>query len=164
METLKYCSPGVFRYTTFFYSVPLLGKAVFTSTSPLLGKAAFLMMGESIELKTVKNCSISLDKALKSPENKIVFFLNINGFITDKVCASVLNPNSSLTADNKTYQLIEGIKNRIDQDKDSYQVLIDGFTQGGIKYTPIVRKLEEEYAKQTNPNMQSCKCAYMCAR
>ena len=117
------------------------------------------MMGESIELKSVKNCIISLDKALKSPENKIIFFLNVNGFITDEVCASVLNPNSSLTAANKTYQLIEGIKNRIDQDKDSYQVLINGFTQSGIRYTPIVRKLKEEYAKQANPNMQSCECA-----
>ena len=118
------------------------------------------MMGESIELKSVKNCIISLDKALKSPENKIIFFLNVNGFITDEVCASVLNPNSSLTAANKTYQLIEGIKNRIDQDKDSYQVLINGFTQSGIRYTPIVRKLKEEYAKQANPNMQSCECAW----
>ena len=120
------------------------------------------MMGESIEFKTVKNCTLSLEKALKSLENKIVFFLNSNDFITDDVYSNVLNPNSSLTAANKTFQLIEGIKNLIDQDKSSYQVLIDGFTKGGIGYAPIVRILEEEYAKQAN--MKSCECACMCAR
>ena len=118
-------------------------------------------MGESIEFKTVKNCTLSLEKALKSLENKIVFFLNSNGFITDDVCSGVLNPKCSLTTANKTYQLIEGIKNRIDLDKNSYQVLIDGFTQCGIGYAPIVRILEEEYAKQAN--MQSRECACMCA-
>ena len=122
------------------------------------------MMGESIELKTVKNCIVSLLKALKYPENEMVYFLNNNGFITDEVCTSVLNPYSSLTTANKACQLIEGIKNRIDQDKDSYQVLINEFTRVGIRYDPIVRKLKEEYAKQANPNMQSCECECICAR
>ena len=119
------------------------------------------MMGESIEFKTVKNCTLSLEKALNSLENKIVFFLNKNAFITDNVYSGVLNPKCLLTTSNKTYQLVEGIKNRIDQDKNSYQVLIDGFTQCGIGYAPIVRILEEEYAKQAN--MQSRECACMCA-
>ena len=119
----------------------------------------FTMMEESIEYKTVNNCIIALEKALKSPENKMVLFLKNNGFINEEVCSNVLNPNSALTSANKTFQLIEGIKNRIDQHKKSYQVLIKGFTQGGIGYDPVVENLTKEYAKQVNSNMQSRECA-----
>ena len=69
------------------------------------------IMEKSIEYKTVDNCTISLEKALKCLENKIVFFFKKKDFITNDVYTNVLNPNSSLTAANKTFQLIEGIKN-----------------------------------------------------
>lgn len=113
---------------------------------------------ESAEFKTVKKCALSLQKALKGLENKVNIFLNEKGFITDDVYSQVLNVKTVLSVTDKTLMLVEGIKDRVDQDKDSYHILVRGLTQGGVHYAPIVKKLHEEYQRQTSMQQQDCEC------
>ena len=121
---------------------------------------------ESVEFKTVKACAVALTKALMGagPETAMVNFLKEEGFINDGVRLSVIDIKSPLSVADKAYLLVEGIKNRIDQDEDSYKLLVDKFKKSGVMYKPIVKKLTKEYEKQyaaANPNM-SCECACMC--
>ena len=121
---------------------------------------------ESIEFKTVKACAVKLGKALKGAglESAMVDFLKEKGFITEGVRLKVIGMTTPLGDDDKTTLLVEGIKNRIDQDERSFKVLVDKFGKSGVLYEPIFNKLTEEYEKQyaaANPNM-SCECACMC--
>ena len=120
---------------------------------------------ESIEFKTVKACAVRLAKALMGAglESAMVNFLKEKGFINEGVRLSVIDIKSPLNVADKTNLLVEGIKNRIDQDEDSFQVLVDKFKQSGILYKPIVNKLTQEYKRQyvaANPNTP-CECACM---
>ena len=121
---------------------------------------------ESVEFKTVKACAVALTKALKGagPETAMVNFLKEEGFINEDVRLSVIDIKTSLNVADKTNLLVEGIKNRIDQDEASFHVLVDKFKKSGVMYAPIVKKLTKEYEKQyaaANPNT-SCECACMC--
>ena len=121
---------------------------------------------ESVEFKTVKTCAGALAKALKGagPETAMVNFLKEEGFINEGVHLNVIDTKSPLSVADKTNLLVEGIKNRIDQDEDSYKLLVDKFKKSGVMYEPIVKKLTKEYEKQyaaANPNTP-CECACMC--
>ena len=63
-----------------------------------------------------------------------------------------------LSPANKAHELVKGIKNRVEQDKGSYFVLVGGLTQGDVLYKPIVNTLAEEYQRQivnsTSPQYQ----------
>ena len=89
-----------------------------------------------------------LETALKGLDRNMVDFLYQNGFITDDVCDQVLNPVTSLSDVDKAYELVKAIKNRVKQDKESYLVLVDCLTQGGVLYQPVVKILAEEYQRQ----------------
>ena len=115
---------------------------------------------ESAEFRTVKKCAPLLQKALKGLESKVVYFLNEKGFITDDVMSQVLNVKTVLSVTDKTLMLVEGIKTRVDLDEDSYHELVHGFSQGGPHYAPIVKKLNEEYQRQTSTKQQNGECAY----
>ena len=78
----------------------------------------------------------------------MVNFLYQNGFITGDVCSTVLDPVTLLTPADKARKLVEGIKDRVDLDKESYKVLFGGLIQGGVLYQPIVNILTEEYQRQ----------------
>ena len=105
-------------------------------------------MEDSVEFKTVKKCILRLETALKGLDRNMVDFLYQNGFITDDVCDQVLNRVTLLSAADKAHELVKGIKNRVNQDKRSYFVLVGGLTQGGVLYQPIVTTLAEEYQRQ----------------
>ena len=67
---------------------------------------------------------------------------------------------------NKTNLLVEGIKNRIDQDEDSFQVLMDEFNRSGVMYEPIVNKLKNEHMRRSlatysNKHVEPLSCAAM---
>ena len=121
---------------------------------------------ESIEFKTVKACAVALTKALMGagPETAMVNFLKEKGFINEGVRLSVIDTKSPLNVANKTNLLVEGIKNRIDQDKRSFHVLVDKFKKSGVLYEPIVDKLTQEYKRQygaANPNTpRECACMH----
>ena len=106
------------------------------------------MEEKSIEFKTVRKCSPSLETALKGLDRNMVDFLYQNGFITSDVCSTVLDPVTLLTPADKACKLVEGIKDRVDLDKESYKVLFGGLVQGGVLYQPIVNILTEEYQRQ----------------
>ena len=106
------------------------------------------MEEKSIEFKTVRKCAPSLETALKGLDRNMVDFLYQNGFITSDVCSAVLDPVTLLTPADKARKLVEGIKDRVDLDKESYNVLFGGLVQGGVLYQPIVNILTEEYQRQ----------------
>ena len=106
----------------------------------------------------MKRCKKWLEIALKGLDRNMVDFLYQNGFITDDVCDQVLNRVTLLSAADKAHELVKGIKNRVDLDKKSYFVLIDGLTQGGVLYQPVVNILTEEYQRQ----QQTGESVYVC--
>ena len=114
----------------------------------------------------MKACSVALGKTLKGADSGMVSFLEENGFITDEVRLRVIDVKTPLSAADKTNLLVEGIKDRIDLDEDSYKVLVDKFKLSGVFYGPIVKKLDKEYEKQyaaANPNTtreRACMCMY----
>ena len=108
------------------------------------------MEEESAEFRTVKKCAPALQKALNGLESKVVYFLNEKGFITDDVSSQVLNVKTVLNVTDKTLMLVEGIKSRVSQDKNSYHELVRGFSNGGVLYKPIVEKLRNEYQRQSS--------------
>ena len=63
-------------------------------------------------------------------------------------CDQVLSAKSTLSVADKVYELVKGIKNRVKQDKESYLVLVNWLSQGGVLYQPIVNTLTEEYQRQ----------------
>ena len=105
-------------------------------------------MEDSVEFKTVRRCTVALETALKGLDRNMVDFLYQNDFITDDVCDQVLNRVTLLSAADKAHELVKGIKNRVNQDKRSYFVLVGGLTQGGVLYQPIVTTLAEGYQRQ----------------
>ena len=121
-------------------------------------------MEDSVEFKTVSKCTVELETALKGLDRKMVDFLYRNGFITDDICDQVLNRVTLLSAADKAHELVKGIKNRVKQDKESYFVLVDGLTQGGVLYQPIVNILTEEPVPRISSmqQQQSRKCVYVC--
>ena len=106
------------------------------------------MEEKSIEFKTVRKCAPSLETALKGLDRNMVDFLYQNGFITSDVCSTVLDPVTLLTPADKAHKVVEGIKDRVDLDKESYKVLFGGLVQGGVLYQPIVNILAVEYQRQ----------------
>ena len=105
-------------------------------------------MEDSAEFKTVKKCTVRLEAALKGMDRNMVDFLYQNGFITDDTSDQVLSAKSTLSVADKVYELVKGIKNRVKQDKESYLVLVNWLSQGGVLYQPIVNTLTEEYQRQ----------------
>ena len=105
-------------------------------------------MEDSAEFKIVKKCTVPLETALKGLDRNMVDFLYQNGFITDDTCDQVLSAKSTLSVADKVYELVKGIKNRVKQDKESYLVLVNWLSQGGVLYQPIVNTLTEEYQRQ----------------
>ena len=97
------------------------------------------MEEKSIEFKTVRKCAPSLETTLKGLDRNMVDFLYEKGFITGEV---------RLTPADKAHKLVEGIKDRVDLDEESYKVLFGGLIQGGVLYQPIVNILAEEYQRQ----------------
>ena len=108
----------------------------------------------------------STDKSIEGGRLEIgmVNFLEEKGFITEGVRLSVIDIKTSLNVIDKTNLLVEGIKDRIDQDEDSFQVLVDKFRQSGVLYEPIVKKLTSEHIRQSLADMQvePREYAYMC--
>ena len=111
----------------------------------------------------MKICDPSLQTAFRDLETKLVHFLNMNGFISDDVQSQVLNVRSVLAVNDKTQMLVEGIRRRVSQKKDSYHELVRGLSRGGVHYEPIVKKLNEEYQRQisSSTQQQDGKCVYI---
>ena len=102
---------------------------------------------ESVEFKTVKACAGALTKTLAGAglDTPMMNFLKEKGFITETVRLNVIDTKSIMNIADKTNQVVEGIKVRIDLDKDSYKVLLNKFDRSGVLYEPIVKMLTKEY-------------------
>ena len=81
-------------------------------------------------------------------DRDLIHFLNLQGFILPSVYDKVLNPVSNLSDLEKAGELVQFIKNRVKQDPDSYQTLLDRLKKVGNFYRPIVNDLEAEYKRQ----------------
>ena len=97
--------------------------------------------------------------ALGNIDDNFIYFLNNEGFITGDDVNSILNPVSILTAAQKAQKLVRLIKDRVELSPESYGVLIAELKRRGKRCEPIVKILEEEYAKQ----MQAGKLAIIIA-
>lgn len=101
---------------------------------------------ETIEYKTVVNCSKFLETALDS-DRDVVYFLNCEGFITQDVCDEVLKP-SMWTGAQKAGLLVTGIRNKVSLSPQHYSKFVDYLRGDRSKYGGIVDLLDREYQKQ----------------
>lgn len=106
------------------------------------------MAEDSPELKTLKKCSYKLLTALKGDHRQLVYFLAEKGFFSDGEAEKVLNPVSMLDEEKKAGELVKWIKNRVEQDSGGYHTLMRWFEAAGNHYSPIVKILNEEFARQ----------------
>jgi hypothetical protein len=109
------------------------------STSPI---------ADSPELRTVKKCTPDLEKALVGLERGLVYFMNQQGFFIDDVAKKILNPVSMLSDIEKSGELTGWIVHRVEQDPNSYHVLLDKLKNSGGHYEPVAKILEAEFLKQ----------------
>lgn len=105
-------------------------------------------MSDSIELITVKECTPQLETALRGIDTEVVHFLYHEGFITDNVRDKVLNPASCLSEADKASELVKWIRNRVQQDRESYHIFLRRLKESGKLYQPIAGKMEAEYERK----------------
>ena len=115
-----------------------------------------MSMSESLELKTVEECTPKLEIALSGIDREFVHFLAQEGFISKQVCSEVLNPQSTLTKEEKAGKLVEGVKRRVSLDPQSFRTLLDRFKEDGALYKPIVRILEGAHSKRVKAQNSVC--------
>ena len=106
------------------------------------------MAEDSPEFKTLKKCSSKLQTALKGDHTQLVYFLAEKGFFSDGEAEKILDPVSLLDEGKKAGELVKWIKNRVEQDSGGYHTLMRWFEAAGNHYSPIVKILKEEFARQ----------------
>jgi hypothetical protein len=111
-------------------------------------------VSDSPELRTLKECTLQLETALRGLERGLVHFLDGKGFFIDGAAEKILKPESLLTVEQKAGELVTWIKHRVEQDPPSYHVLLNRLKEDGKHYEPIVGVLEAEFSKQTQPSKQ----------
>jgi hypothetical protein len=101
-----------------------------------------------VEFKTIKFCTTPMEIAFTNLEREVVHFLNRENFINDSVCIKVLDAVSVLGEEDKAWELVKGVRQRVKEDPGSYYTLVNELKRHGRKYQPILSKLEAEYARQ----------------
>ena len=104
-------------------------------------------MEDSVEFKTVRKCMVELEASLKELDRDMVDSLYNNLFITKDVHDQVLSAKN-LSKSEKAHELVKGIKNRVEQDKNSYFVLVGCLIKVGAMYQTIINTLAVEYHRQ----------------
>lgn len=98
------------------------------------------------KLRTVEKCCSDLETALKVKDRDLVHYLHQEGFYSGNICEKILDPR--IDDAEKAGEMVKWIKNRVKQEPESYDTLVDRLKQGGNLYQPIVGKLEQEYTRQ----------------
>ena len=100
---------------------------------------------DSLELKTLEKCTLQLEKALLGLDRELVHFLKEECFILGNVRDEVLEARSMVPNAQKAGELVKWIKNRVQQDPESYYVLVDRLKKDDKLYKPILNTLDEEH-------------------
>ena len=104
-----------------------------------------LKMADSIEYLSLRNCSGSLETALKG-DRDVVYYLNKEGFISDDMCDDLLN-HSALTPAQKAGQLVAKIRDRVKLSNQEFHKLVGHLSQNSRQYGSIVDTLNTEYSR-----------------
>ena len=102
-------------------------------------------MSDSPEQNTLRKCIPELETALKGCRRELVHFLENADFISTSEHDEILNPRTTLTEAERAGELVKWIRNRVKQDRTSFQTLLEYFKQGGKLYQSILVILETEY-------------------
>jgi hypothetical protein len=108
------------------------------------------MQQSDVEFKTVKFCTTQLQTAFTHLAGEVVHFLNNENFISDSVHEEVLDPRSVLKEEQKAWELVKGVRQRVKEDPGSYSTLVNELKRYEKRYQPILKQLEAEYAQQKN--------------
>ena len=103
-------------------------------------------MADSKEYLSLRNCSGSLETALKG-DRDVMYYLNKEGFISHDMCEDLLNPRSLLTAAEKAGQLVAKIRDRVKLSAQEYHKLVGHLSQNRRQYGSIVDTLNTEYSR-----------------
>lgn len=114
-------------------------------------------MADSAELYTILSCTTALETALRGVDSDLVHFLRDEGFISDDVLDHILNPGAIL---DEGEDLVMWIRSRVEQEPESYHVLVNYFILQGEPYQPIMRTLAEEYRNQRAAARSQSKLLY----
>ena len=111
------------------------------------------------EYKTVKALQVRLELALSGSNRELVHWLEGKGVMTESKVNRILNVRSGLSEDEIAAEVVKDIKKRINLDPTAYHSLYQELHRYGNRYTPILRQLDQEYAKHsgsaTNPVTQA---------
>ena len=118
-------------------------------------------MADSAELNTILSCATSLETAFRKADSDLVHFLLDEGFISEDVHDHILNPGAIL---DEGEELVMLIQNKVEQDPNSYHVLVHYFMISGEPYQAILHTLMGEYVtqrrnKRNNTNQGTAKTA-----
>ena len=100
-------------------------------------------MSDSVELYTLRQCTPKLEKAGLEGDRDVLHFLNRNGFVNDRKYFDILDPYSKLSESQKSGEIVKWIKQRVEQDPNSYHELVCYLGTREGHYQPILKRLEE---------------------
>ena len=110
-------------------------------------------MAESKECATLVKHIKELEIALSS-DTDILHFLNKEGFIKDNVYDEVRDPKSTMSPAEKSYKVVNAIRNKVKLNPQSYHKLLHHFRQDRRSYGDIANILDNEFAgNESAPQM-----------
>ena len=107
-------------------------------------------MAESRESKTLCSCTRMLEIALKG-DREILHYLDMERLISQSAYERINDPQSFLSADDKSCILVTEIKHRVKLNSMNYHKIIGYMSQNEKKYEDILAHLEQEYSNPEKP-------------
>ena len=112
-------------------------------------------MAESREYANLVKHSEKLEIALSSDTN-ILHFLNKEGFINDNVYDETRDPKSTMSPAEKSYKVVNAIRNKVKLNPQNYHKLLHHFRQDRRSYGDIADILDNEFIRnESEPQMNT---------
>ena len=112
-------------------------------------------MAESREYANLVKHSEKLEIALSSDTN-ILHFLNKEGFINDNVYDEARDPKSMMSPAEKSYKVVNAIRNKVKLNPQNYHKLLHHFRQDRRSYGDIADILDNEFIRnESEPQMNT---------
>ena len=112
-------------------------------------------MADSREYANLVKHSEKLEIALSSDTN-ILHFLNKEGFINDNVYDEARDPKSTMSPAEKSYKVVNAIRNKVKLNPQNYHKLLHHFRQDRRSYGDIADILDNEFIRnESEPQMNT---------
>ena len=107
------------------------------------------MAADSVEFRTILNCTRQLEQYLRRHRREIALFFLQNDFILQDTYDEVMSPISWLSEEDKAYKLMRGLSDEIQLDSKQYNKFVDHLSKDPMRHEVILNTLSAELAKLT---------------